>query len=104
MLFPDPYLMELTNEPPPEFDSLLDTLAEQPEHVREMWQYAMVLMMIDDEKARVIETHQDGDRLHLVVQTVAGERFSVMRPPMSEELERQLLEQIRKIVSDESGD
>lgn len=39
------------NKLPPEFDPLLAELAEQPEHVREMFRYALVLVMVDDEKA-----------------------------------------------------
>lgn len=87
---------------PPEFQPLLVELAAQPENVHAMWRYAVVLMMIDDEKARVIETRQQGDETHLTVQTLAGERFSIARPAMSEETERVLLEQIRAIVEDES--
>lgn len=40
---------------PPEFAPLLDEVASAPENVRAMWKYAIVLMMIDDEKARVLE-------------------------------------------------
>lgn len=42
-----------------------------------------MLMMIDDEKARVVESLQGGETLHLIVQTVAGDRYEIMRPVMS---------------------
>lgn len=87
---------------PAEFDELLELVVAQPEHVRAMWRYALVLMMIDDEKARVVETHRDGETLHLIVQTVAGERFGILRPEMSEETEHLLLEQVRQIVEEET--
>lgn len=87
---------------PPEFESLLELVAEQPEHVRAMWRYALVLMMIDDEKARIIESYQVGDVLHLTVQTRTGDRFEIERPVMSEEAEQLLLEQIRRVVEEEA--
>lgn len=86
---------------PPEFGPLLDELASAPENVRAMWRYAIVLLMIDDEKARVIDSRWDGEQLQLNVQTVTGERFTITRPAMSEETERELLEQIRSIIEDE---
>lgn len=36
---------------PPELQQAADQLAEQPPAVREMFRYAIVLAMIDDEKA-----------------------------------------------------
>lgn len=94
----------LDNELPTEFQPLLDELAAEPESVREMWHYAMVLMMIDDEKARVVKSQQDGELLQLVVRTNAGEEFSIVRPAMSQETEQLLLEQIREIVEEEKSD
>lgn len=67
-----------------------------------MWRYALVLMMIDDERARVIESHQDGEVWRFRIQTRAGDIFEVIRPEMSEQTERQLLEQIREIVNYET--
>lgn len=94
-------VMSSDNFLPPEFQPLLDELAVQPDHVRAMWQYALVLMMIDDEKARVIDSTWDGEQLSLNVQTVTGERFTIVRPSTSEETERVLLEQIRSIVEED---
>ena len=89
---------------PPEFQPLLAELAAAPEDVRAMWRYAIVLMMIDDEKARVVRTQGDGEHFFLFVQTLNGEQFEIERPPMSEEMERLLLEQIRAIVEEETGE
>lgn len=68
-----------------------------------MWRYGLVLLMIDDEKAHIAEAHQDGENLHLIVHMVAGDRFEVMRPAMSEETEQLLLEQIREILDQDTG-
>lgn len=86
---------------PPEFEPILSELAAAPGNVRAMWKYAMVLMMIDDEKARVVAARREGATQFLIVQTIAGDRFEIERPEMSEETEQMLLEQIREIASEE---
>lgn len=66
-----------------------------------MFRYALVLMMIDDEKARVMGTRNENGDEFIAVRTVAGDGFEIERPAMSEETEKILLEQIREIVMDE---
>lgn len=83
---------------PPEFDDLLAAADRQPESARQLWRYAIALMLVDDEKAHFVGSHRDGDTLHLVVQPVAGEIFSIVRPPMTEEVEHALLSMIRHIL------
>lgn len=85
---------------PPEFAKVLVAVQAEPEHVRATWRYALVLLMIDEERARITEMRQDGETLHLVLQTWDGVRFAAVRPPISEETEQLLLEQIREIRSD----
>ena len=41
---------------PPELQYVAELLDQQPSAVRELFRYALVLAMIDDEKARVIGT------------------------------------------------
>src|SRR5581483_2098406 len=88
---------------PPEFDSLLALLGEQPERVRKIWRYALVLMMIDDERAHIVDSYKEDSVQFLLIETVKGETFSVERPAMSEEVEQLLMAQVRQIVSDDSG-
>lgn len=89
----------IENHLPPELGSLLADLVKMPARVRAMWRYAFVLLMIEIGRARFIEMREDGDTLHLIVKTTAGDVFSVMRPPMSEETEQRLLEEVRAKVS-----
>jgi hypothetical protein len=58
--------------------------------------------MIDDEKARVIGTRLVDSREYLTVRTVAGDVFEIMRPPISEELEAELMKQVRAIVEEDT--
>jgi hypothetical protein len=39
---------------PPELQHIADLLSEQPPEVRDLFRYALVLAMIDDEKMQVI--------------------------------------------------
>ena len=41
---------------PPELQHVADLLSEQPPEVRDLFRFALVLAMIDDEKARIIST------------------------------------------------
>lgn len=86
---------------PPEMRRILAALSAARPDVRAMFRYALVLMMIDDEKARVMGTRRENGQEILAVRTVAGEEFEAVRPEMSEEVERLLLEQIREIVVDD---
>jgi hypothetical protein len=86
---------------PPELERLADLLSEQPPEVRDLFRYALALAMIDDEKAWVTSSRVEGDREYLTIQTIAGEVFEILRPEISEEVEAQLMEQVRAIIADE---
>lgn len=94
----------MQNDLPPEFNSLLSALANEPEHVRAMWRYTLVLMMIDNEKAQVMGTRLEDGHNYIAVRTVAGDEFEIEHPAMSEETEKLLLQQIREIVADEQDE
>lgn len=70
---------------------------ESPE-VRAVMRYALVLLMIDDEKARELETRTVNDQQIIRVRTVNGEEFEIERPAMSAAIEKLPLERVREIV------
>lgn len=82
---------------PLQFQPLLYKVAALPPQVGVLWRYGLFVMLINDERAHIREIHQEGDRLHLVVQNRAGERFEVIRPDITEELEQELLEIVREV-------
>lgn len=88
----------------PEFDSLLAEPANAPENVRAMWKYALVLLMIDDEKARITANETVDGQEFLTIRTNAGGVFQIERPAMSEATEKLLLEQVREIVTEDLGE
>ena len=71
-----------------EFDALLSALAVRDVDRVEVWRYAITMMLIGDEAAHVMAIHEKDDILFLSVVTVQGERFEVIRPPMSDETEQ----------------
>jgi hypothetical protein len=83
---------------------LADLLSEQSPNVRDLFRYALMLAMIDDEKARVIGARLEEEREWLTLETVAGDLFEIVRPPISEEVELQLMKQVRVIIADEDDD
>jgi hypothetical protein len=89
---------------PPELQQVADQLAEQPPHARDVFCYAILLVMIDDEKAWITGTRLVDSREYLTVQSVAGDVFEIVRPPISEEVESELMSQVRAIVADEEED
>ncbi len=87
---------------PPEFERLADLLREQPPKVRDLFCYALVLAMIDAEKARITHSRFEGNREYVTVQTIAGDVFKLVRPGISEKLEAELMEQVRAILAEEA--
>jgi hypothetical protein len=88
---------------PSEFVALVQAVVNEPAHAQEMLRYAIVLLPIDTEKARVLDTRADGEKLHLTIQTLDGQSFEIDRPIILEETEQSLLEKIREIVNADSA-
>jgi hypothetical protein len=76
----DGTLIEITEsiDPPPEIEQVAELLSQQRPEVRALFRNALVLAMIDDEKARVIGTRVEEEREWLAVETV-GEMSSRLR-------------------------
>lgn len=84
---------------PPEYHPLLAALVAEPNDVSATWRYGIVLMMIDRQQAQVVQSDLQADKLFLTLETPSGERFGIVRPPMKEETEQHLLEQVRELVA-----
>ena len=88
----------------PEIEQVADLLGKQRPEVRDLFRYALVLAMIDDEKARITNSRVEGNREYATVKTIAGDVFEIMRPEISEEIESQLMRQVRAIIAVEGDD
>jgi hypothetical protein len=77
--------MAEASDPPPEIQRVADLLSKQRPEIRDLFRHALVLAMIDDEKARVIGTRVE-EREWLTVETVVGDVFEIAHPAISEEV------------------
>jgi hypothetical protein len=84
------------------FAALLDA---QPEPVRAAFNYCLALVMVEAGKARLVETQPGEAGTICVFESVAGQRFSLARPSMSDEeiLERLLALNLEQAAGEESG-
>lgn len=94
--------MSQSTDPQSEFAQFLKHATAAPENFIEVWRYGLAMMMIDGRRASIVETYSDADTLHIVAITQQGDRFTVMRPAISEDTEQLLLERIRQIFDQDS--
>lgn len=83
---------------PREFAPLLHAFAVDAHQRLELWCYALILLMIDEEQVRQVGVHELAGRTWLTVETPEHEEFDVVKPQLSEEDERKLLDGVREIV------
>jgi hypothetical protein len=88
---------------PPEVERVAEILSTQPPQVREVFRFALVLMMRDDEKARIVSRRTVDGREYLAIVTIAGDEFEIVRPEISADLEQQLREQVRAIMDQDAN-
>jgi hypothetical protein len=86
---------------PPDLTAFAQLLDAQPEPVRAAFHYCLALMMVEAGKARLIETRPGEAGRICVFESSAGERFSLVRPGMSEEQEAEVRERLRGILGEE---
>jgi hypothetical protein len=89
---------------PPELQQFAAFLDAQPGPVQVAFQYAICLLMVEADKMRLVETVPGESGPYCVFKTIAGDRFSIAKPPMDKETEHSLVEQLRAILEDDEGD
>jgi hypothetical protein len=88
----------MNNSQSPDFSSLASLLDAQPEPVRGMFQYCLALAMVELGRGRLVGTVPGEAGPICTFETTRGEQFSLARPPMSEEQEARVIEDLRKIL------
>lgn len=86
---------------PREFAPLLDEFALDAHHRIELWSFALVLLMIDEEQVRQVGSHEAAGCEWVTLQTRDGEQFDIVKPQLDEESEQRLLFGVREIVEKE---
>ncbi len=82
---------------------LARVMDQQSPAARELFHYALVLMLIGDGKAEIIERRTVDAREWVTVRTVAGELFSIIKPDESDEMLETLKVLAREILNAERG-
>lgn len=81
---------------PSKYEMLGRILDGQSPQMRELIQYAIAILAVEDGTAELIERHVIDAHEHLTFKTIVGETFTLVKPDVSnEELER-----VREIARD----
>ncbi len=88
---------------PPELSALASLVDAQPAPVREIFRYCLALLMVEAGKARLVGQEPGEAGAVYTFETAVGERFSLARPAMSEEVEAEVREMLREILEEEGG-
>jgi hypothetical protein len=83
----------------PDFSGLGSLLDAQPEPVRSMFSYCLALAMVELGRGRLVGTTPGEAGPICTFETVTGEIFTLARPPMTEQQERRVIGELRRIVS-----
>ncbi len=83
---------------PREFVPLLDAYAVSSDEYIELWTYAIVLLMIDEEQVRMVGMHELAGREWVMLQIYGGEEFEIVKPNLTEAQERHFIRGVRRIV------
>ena len=64
--------------------------------------YALAMLMVEAAKAKIVETHTTDDgRQRLLIWTVAGESFSIVKPLVEDVLLEQMMAIVRGVVAED---
>jgi hypothetical protein len=77
---------------PPDMEALSAFVDSQPPEVREIFHYALAMLLVEEGSASMGEPTTDGDgRTHVQLLTTAGNAFDVVKPALSEPMLEQML-------------
>jgi len=92
----------MTQNLPPEIAAFDAFLNAQPKPVQLAFQYCLALMMVEDHKAELVETLPTDNGAMCTFRSVAGDVFSVTKPPINGQQEAEIIQQLREILDEES--
>ena len=84
-------------DPSPHIEALESFLESQPAEVRELLQYALAALMVEEGKATFGDEFKDAEnRAHVQVVTRAGQSFVVTRPAVGAAMLEQMMAIVRQ--------
>ncbi len=92
------------NELPPELALLARAIQDQPPEVQNLFPYALVMLLVENGRAEVLEQSPSKEGEHLTVRIASGEEFSIVRPNSIDLRQLQdLLTLVRHVLEEEEG-
>jgi hypothetical protein len=88
---------------PPELEMFSSLMDAQPEPARAAFHYSLALVMVEAGKGRLVETLPGDTSPVCVLETIAGDTFSLTKPAISREEERDLVASLRQMLDEEGG-
>lgn len=88
----------------PELELLARSIDGQGDDIRELFQYALVLLLIEDHRAEIVEGYSADGHAQLVVRTNTGELFSVVKPDVSAGEIGRIQEKVRESLAETGED
>ena len=89
-------------ELPPALQMYARFLDGQSPTARELFQYAIAVLLIEQDQAKVVERHVIDERVHLTLRTITGDTFTVVIPNVDKELLAEMVDQARDLLREES--
>jgi hypothetical protein len=86
---------------PPELTQFAAILDAEPGPIQVIFRYCLAMLMVEADKARLISTEPGESGAMCTFQTVAGDTFTLLKPPLSEDDEAAMIKQLRIILGEE---
>ena len=94
----------MENDLPPNLTMLARIVDGQTPDVRELFHYALVMLLVEDGKAQIIAQRTIDARQWLTIRTVAGELFSIVKPHVIDARLAELQEMAREVLREDHGE
>ena len=91
------------NDLPPELAQFAALLDAQPEPVQTVFQYCLAMLMVEAGKAQLIQTAPSENGPICTFKTVAGDTFTLLKPPLNKVDEAMMMGSLRQILDEEGG-
>ncbi len=92
------------SEFPPGLATFSQIVDAQPVDVRELFHYALAMLLVEDSKATIVERRTIDGREWLRLVTTGNELFSVVKPDVDDDVLARLRGMAREALEDESGE
>ena len=89
-------------ELPPELTALAKLLEAQTKPVQAAFQYCLALLMVEAGKAELVAATVGEEGTLCTFRTVAGDEFTLIRPPMNEAREAVIKKTLRTMLDEET--